>query len=130
MDAKKLHDEAIREGFSAGQALTPPAMDVQDTFTGQSWHVPDGPCGFAWVIVPGNSSFIRQLKKTNPPIASTNINDFGPSVEWKKSISQPGYMFWVSEFGQSYYKKKEMAKRMAEYLKDNGVKAHWGSRLD
>lgn len=62
----------------------------------QSWF----PCGFAWVEVPGNTSFGRWLKKTG---------------NGRKGYPK-GIHIWISEHGQSYTDKMTHASAMAESL--------------
>lgn len=77
--------------------------------------VMDGVCGFAWVNVRGNTSFARWLRKTG---------------KGRTDSYAGGTQIWVSHFGQSYERKSAYARAFAEYLRNNGVKAYAGSRLD
>src|SRR5437762_2548409 len=54
--------EAHEAGMAAGNAVNPEPMHLTDG--NQLFTVPDGPCGFAWVVVkPGGCSFARYMKK-------------------------------------------------------------------
>jgi len=81
----------------------------------QSWVVPDGPCGFAWIVVsPGNCSFANWLKKNK--LADKHY--YG------------GVAIWVGLFNQSMQKKEEYAYAFASVLVDAGINAYAGSRMD
>ena len=124
-EAVKLHNTAQAIGRMAGRDHTPTPMQVG------GYTIPDGPCGFAWVRVKctgKGAAFINGLKKEG--LASANINCFDPKVVWERSTSQPGYMFWVSDFGQSYERKLAMARAMGNHLREAGLPAHAGGRLD
>lgn len=54
--------EAVKVATAAANAVTPTPMNVVDTMSSQTWHVPEGACGFAYVhVLPGNSAFCRWL---------------------------------------------------------------------
>ena len=81
----------------------------------KSYYVASGPCGFATIHFPGNSSFARWAKKKNLCTKSYN----------------GGYYINVTEFGQSYQLKSAYASAFAEILRKGGVdKAYSQSRLD
>lgn len=92
------------------------AMGVYDDRTGESWIIPEGPCGFAWVNVkPGNSRFARWLVKTG----KAKKADYG------------GVYIWISDYQQSYTRKKCHADNLARLLRKNlDIKATSHSRLD
>lgn len=106
--------EAQRLGHEAGLAAAPNPMTVTDGV--QEWHVPDGVCGFAWVIIrPGNSAFANFLKK--------------------QKIAQPdsyygGVNIWISDHGQSLERKTAHARAMAAFLTEKGFRATAMSRID
>lgn len=82
----------------------------------KSWFIPEGPCGFAWVVVkPGNSSFALWCKKHQR--ASPHYYG-GMNVKW------------VHEYGQSVQLKEAYARAFAGVLVEAGIKAYAGSRLD
>jgi hypothetical protein len=77
--------------------------------------VEGGVCGFAWVTVsPGNSSFALWLKKTHRG----------------RNAYQGGVQIWVSDFGQSMTRKEAYASAFAAVLRETGLKAYAGSRMD
>lgn len=77
--------------------------------------VADGVCGFAEVVVrPGNSSFARWAAKTHG---------------WRKSYPS-GMALWVSDYGQSYERKRAYASAFARVLREAGIQATVSARLD
>ena len=77
--------------------------------------VDDGPCGFAWVTVkPGNSSFARFLVKEN----------------LARKAYYGGVEIWISAHNQSYQRKMEHARAMAQYFRNFGIDAFANGRLD
>ena len=91
-----------------------PAMVVLDPTTGQKWHVPDGPCGFAYVVLrKSNTSFAIWAKK--------------------KGLFSKGYsgtQLRVSDFNQSVTLKEAYASAYASVLNNNGIECYSSSRLD
>ena len=113
---ESLYNRAHEAGMAAGNATTPRPMVVSESRSGQSWYVEDGLCGFAWVTVfPGNSSFAHWLKKNKDA-----RKEYGGGVCAK----------WVSEFNQSVARKEAYAHAFAKVLREAGIKAYSGSRLD
>lgn len=111
---KNVMNEAEVAAFNAGTSCKPEPMVVVDG-TGRSYYVSEGVCGFASVIItPATSSFVKWLKK----------NDIG-SKHWKR-----GWQIWVSQFGQSYDRKRAYARAMAEVFNKHGFKSHVESNLD
>lgn len=108
--------EAEARGTEAALAVTPNPMTVQEVSSGQTWHVSEGVCGFAWVVVtPGSSSFARWAYK------------------FKKARSEYGggvCVRYVGEFGQSYERKRAFAAAFAGVLRFYGIHAASRSRLD
>jgi len=71
-------------------------------------------CGFAWVAFAGNTPWGRWAK-----------------AEGIAAKSYPkGLSIWVTDFGQSYDKKRAYARAYADVLNAHGINAHAGSRLD
>jgi hypothetical protein len=106
--------EAWQAGVDAANALVPRPM-VVTTETGQIVDVvSEGLCGFAWVNVPGNTSFGRWLRK--------------------RGLARPDYpsglAIWISAYSQSYERKTAHAMAMVAFLKGRGIEARAGSRLD
>ena len=120
---KAMFDKARAAGLAAGESAVPTPMVVSqhaDAFDDkspvkQSWFVPDGVCGFAWVTLrPGTSPAARFAKK----FLGARRGFHG------------GMELWVSEFGQSMARKEAFADAFAKVLKDHGVTAFAGSRMD
>ncbi len=81
----------------------------------QRWHVPEGPCGFAWVTLrPGTSRAARYARAHHG--------------------ARPGYrggvQVWVGGYGQSVERKDAYAAAFAEVLRAADVRAYSESRLD
>ena len=120
---ERLWSAAHSAGLAAALAATPPAMVVQrrsdpmdDTSPiEKEWIVPDGPCGFAWITVPGNSSFARWRKKVG-----TADRDYYGGCCIKN----------VHEFNQSLIRKTAYAIAFARVLQDAGIPAHAHDRID
>lgn len=115
--------EAQRRGNEAANKCMPAPMVVQQhanplndrSEVVQQWVVPDGPCGFAWVVIrPANCPFANWLKKKN--YASKSYNG--------------GVSIWISEHRQSVIKKSAHAIAMANYFNSVGIKASSHERDD
>ena len=122
---EKLYRLAHTAGLAAAERCNPAPMVVQEhanmaddnSPVVQSYHVPDGVCGFAWIIVrPGTCSFARWLVK---------------SGHGKKAY-HGGIQIWVSGFGQSMQRKEAYAEAFARVLNDNvpSMTAYPQSRMD
>ena len=103
---QKIVAMADAAGMVAGQAATPEPMVVYEAAGitgdapkpgGQSWYVPEGVCGFAWVRFAGNTEFGRWAKRHG--IASKGY----PS----------GLEVWVGAFNQSYDRKMAFANSLS-----------------
>lgn len=116
-----LHSKAHAAGMAAGGAHTPTPMGVvQADIFGKPLpgaHVEvvrSGVCGFAWVSFKGNTSFGRAMKKAG--------------------LARPAYggglQLWVGEFGQSMERKEQYARAYAAVLREAGIDAYAGSRMD
>lgn len=125
MDEKIVKDvlDAIVAGVIAGRGTTPEEMIVRDASTGQTWNVPEGPCGFAWVEFKGNTKFARVVKQ----MFEGNRNEF---VMYGNAYPT-GKHLWITAFGQSYDRKSTMAGAMARLLNERGyADVYAGGRLD
>lgn len=120
---KALTDKAHAFGMAAAGATVPTPMIVQQHASMandaspvvKEWVVPDGACGFAWITIrPATSRFARWMKKAG--LASPAYGG--------------GVQVWVSYFNQSVARKEAYAEAYAEVLRDAGVTAYAGSRLD
>ena len=111
---RALVAKAHEAGLDAGFASRPTPMVVTDQVRNQSWLVDEGACGFAWINFKGNTAFGRWAKKAG--------------------VARPAYggglQVWVREFGQSVDRKSAYAGAYAQVLKDAGIDAYAGSRLD
>jgi len=102
-----------KAGIEAGKNARPIPMYVIDQGIPID-RIDDGACGFAWIAFPGNTSFGKWAKKQG----------------LARSHYPSGLCVWVSEFGQSVDRKDAFAGAYAKVLKDNGIDAYSGSRLD
>jgi hypothetical protein len=120
---KDLFAEAQTAGQTAALAHYPTPMIVEehtdmlddDSPVRESWHVPDGVCGVAWVTLhPGNCSAALYAKK---------------HLGAKKAY-EGGMSIWVSDYNQSMERKYVHAKAFAAVLNAAGVEAHAHCRRD
>lgn len=107
-------DAAWKEGERAALEAKPRPMIVMDGTGNPIDYVEDGVCGFAWLNVPGNTSFGRWLKKAG--------------------MARPDYptglCVWISAYEQSHDRKAAHAYAMARYLQQQGIECSARSRLD
>ncbi len=110
-----LWSRAVEAGCYAAEAHTPTPMTVCDSRSGQEWTVPEGPCGFASIIVrPANSSFAHWCRK--------NLNTY---KHYYGGLNIP-----VRGYGQSYELKSAFARAACQVLKAEGINAYVDARLD
>lgn len=108
---KALWNKAKHEGLKAGKIHNPTPMNLIEVGlndrpleNARQYHVPEGLCGFAWLIVrKGNSKFANWLKK----------NQLG-----NKDSYHGGVRVWISEHGQSYERKCKHAESMQLCLRE------------
>lgn len=128
--AAKLFAKAHEAGNAAAVAARPTPMvvgtpkNLMGSLTGGDdggfdetqpvYYVAAGVCGFAWVTVPGNSSFGRWLKSTGKG----------------SSMYGGGTGFYVHSFGQSMELKEAYARAFVKVLQEAGVSAWYSSRMD
>ena len=109
-----LFQKAWKAGTEAATSHQPRPMIVTDTHGNVVEQVNDGPCGFAWLNVPGNTSFGKWLRKSN--------------------LARPDYptglSVWIDAYGQSYERKRVHASTMAAILQENGIECVARGRLD
>jgi hypothetical protein len=120
----RLYKKAHEAGMEAGEKVIPQPMIVfqrenpfDDTSAITKVYEPvmDGVCGFAWVVIrPGTSSFARYLKSKG--LASKHY--YG------------GVSVWVGYFNQSMTRKEAYARAFADVLREAGIDAYAGSRMD
>lgn len=85
-------------------------------------YVEDGVCGFAWVdVYPQNKGNTRLGKEERKVLEASGF---------RKDVYGKKYYLWVSDFNQSMQKKEAYASAYARVLRENGIKAYSGSRLD
>ena len=120
----KLAVAANEAGQKAATAVVPVPMVVaqhenmadDNSPVKKSWTVPEGVCGFAWVVVkPGTSSFARWAAKNLP---YTHKGYYG-GLE----ISSP-------LMTQSMTRNEAYCRAFAKVLNEGGVKAYSNSRMD
>lgn len=105
---------AIRAGLAAHEAARPTPMMVSGM--GQTYHVPDGACGFAWVNVHGIKG-------------NTRIGKMLKARGFEKSYTG-GLQYWISTMTQSVARKEAYAEAMAGVLRSHGITAYADSRFD
>lgn len=115
---KDIYAEAVMAGRIAGRNAIPTPMVVGHG-EGKSFIpmevVHDGMCGFAEVKFAGNTAFGRWAKKMG--IASDSY--------------PKGLYIWISEYNQSWTRKKAHAEAMARVLYAHGITdAYATNRLD
>lgn len=111
---QEVIDKAYAAGIEAGKNARPIPMYVIDQGIPID-RIDDGACGFAWVTVtPATSSFAIWAKKQGI----------------MRRAYGGGVMYWVSSFGQSVDRKSAFAGAFAKVLRENGINAFAGDRLD
>jgi hypothetical protein len=122
-ECEALYSKAHKAGLWAGNAVKPFAMVVEqheNAFDDSSpvTHrevVRDGLCGFAWIkVVPATGSFARWCRK---------------NVRSHKGFGG-GEHIWVRDFDQSFERKEAYACEFVNVLREAGLTAYAGSRLD
>ncbi len=111
-------DKAAREVVPAPMRVVQRANPLDDAsvITKDYGVYSEGMCGFAWVsIKPGTSSFARWMKSTGAARADSYAG---------------GVTLWVSGYGQSWTRKSAYASAYANVLREAGVTAYAGDRLD
>lgn len=123
-ELRALHEKADAAGKEAAAAKVPEPMHVvqranplDDSSPVVKRYEPvmGGVCGFAWVTVrPGNSRFANWLKKNK----GARRGYYG------------GTELWISGYQQSYERKMAYATAYADVLREVGIEAYPGGRLD
>ena len=107
----KLYAKAHEAGCKAGDAHVPQPMYIRGYAP-----IADGLCGIAWINVkPGTSAFARWLKATGK--ARTDSYEGGVCI-------------WVTDYNQSFAKKRAYANAFAQVLQEAGIRAMANARLD
>lgn len=114
VDYGYLFDMAKHAAAVAVAAMPVKPMVVRDGE--QTWTIPDGLCGFAWVKFMGRHPLINYLKKRGL------IRKSYPT----------GYDYWISDYRQSHARKARFAEVLAEQLRSAfpDLKCWDDSRLD
>ncbi len=107
-----IHAEAEIAGRAAGYGNEPDPMYVTDGV--KTWKCNEGTCGFAWVVIDGNTAFGRAAKA---------------SGVFSKGYPK-GLHYWISMYGQSLERKEAHADAYAKVLVKHGIKAYSMSRMD
>jgi hypothetical protein len=117
---KEIFNHAYAAGVSAADAAQVDTMRVIETdvlgrtLPGAVPSAPFEPCGFAWVNIKGTTAFARWVKKEG----------------YFRKAYGPGLQYWVSYGEQSMGRKEAFAEAFAKILRDNGIEASTGSRMD
>jgi hypothetical protein len=128
---ENLYARAHAAGLAAGEAAIPTPMIVYEADGlsdrprpgGNAWYVNEGACGFAWITIrPGNSPFANWAKRYPRPDR--------PDMTLAHKAYYGGVEIFVHEFNQSVTRKAAYAAAFAEVLRDAGINAYSGSRLD
>ena len=121
MPFSKITAAAHEAGMAAGLAARPTPMHLVEA---DIWGCPkpgaevhcemEGPCGFAWVWIAGNTTFGRWAKK--------------------QGLARPSYpkglQISCHEFNQSMERKEAYALAYARVLQEYGIKCFSASRMD
>lgn len=115
-EARRTYNAAHAAGMAAGKAAIPQAMTVVDSRRGKFWVEAEGACGFAWVVLPGNSDLGRAWKR----------------LGYASKHYPKGLCVWVSEFNQSLTRKEAYARAFVKRLAELGYsdRIYADSRLD
>lgn len=133
---ENIHKAAHEAGLAGAMAARPTPMHVTDGTTvyrdeGARPGVNAGACGFAWVEFPGTIAFARWAK-------TRTMADMGrPDMKLASKHYPSGYCIWahwipreIDYYGQSVDIKYAYAVAYAKVLREHGIEAHAGSRLD
>lgn len=122
-DWQAIYNEAKAAGLKAGNEVGCVPMTVigranpldDSSPITNKWHVADGVCGFASVIVtPGTCSFAKWLKSKG--LGSKHY--YG------------GMSIWIGEHNQSMQRKEAHAHAMCEVFAKHGIECRSESRMD
>lgn len=134
-DQLKILEEAQRAGKDAMDKVEVIPMVVQqhenmlddNSPVVKQWDVPQGVCGFAWVVVKCKGKgvrFVNALKKAGLAGGENSHCSFSRSSYHK------GFYHHIHEGGQSYQLKTAYAHAFAEVLSKYEIPCYSGSRLD
>jgi hypothetical protein len=112
MRFEELWSKAEGAARAAHAAALPQPMVVAGG--GQAWFVSEGCCGFGWVSFPGNGSFGKWAKAAGKA-----------RKHWPKGL------YVSTNYGsQSIERAEAAAHAFAKVLREGGVEASPGSRMD
>lgn len=133
IELTELLRSAHLAGMAAGRAASPPTMIVRrhanplddNSPVLESYAIPDGPCGFAWVTIkPANSRLAKAMER----YFAGGKNGGGNA---RRDSYEGGMMLWVWEFNQSMVRKEAYARAFANVLREAGAeRVYAGSRID
>lgn len=136
-DFQRIYNEALAAGKAAATAMTPVPMAVQTAtglfdkfdFSRPYEVISDGVCGFAWVNVRQaskagrkDSPFVKWLRERS---RGERFSEYGYYEDYTKC-----WQIWVRGYGQSMQRKAAYAEAFATVLRENGISASAGSRMD
>lgn len=136
-DFQRIYNEALAAGKAAATAMTPAPMAVQAAtglfdefdFSRPYEVVSDGVCGFAWVNIRQaskagrkDSPFVKWLRER---ARGERFSEYGYFEDYTKC-----WQIWVGGYGQSMQRKAAYAEAFAAVLRENGISASAGSRMD
>ena len=135
--AEQVHALAVRAGLKAAREAKPTPMVVTQRVNPfddasevvKQWSVSEGVCGFAWVVISGNTAFGRWVRKHHWGDDTSRMLHEQEGGRWSKGYPS-GYSWWVWAGGQSYDRKRAYAHAFASTLNDFGIEATVGSRMD
>ena len=123
-EVMELFDRAHHAGLRAGHESTPTPMVGGRTSTPfgsvidcnkSTYHVSDGVCGFAGVVIkPARGKFVSFLKSKG--------------LGWKHYYG--GFYMTCREFGQSLARKEAYCEAFAKVLGESGMRCYVDSRMD
>lgn len=115
---EKLYQLADQKGLEASKNVQTTPMRIKG-----GGVYPDGPCGFARVILPdGRKSFARWIIKKG---LGTKVNKQGIWIMAK--VNTKGLL---PQAGQSLLRQEAYAHAFAQILQANGIECHTGSAMD
>ena len=115
------YENLLTKAFAAAKQ----AADIEETTNGHNWF----PCGFAWVIIPGNSPLARHCRQQ---IAAYSKSGNIPTLDYGDKNYPRGWQFWCpgARLTQRMDTYKAAAKAFAKVLTDAGLDATVGWRAD
>ncbi len=132
-----LFNKAWAAGKAAAATMkpTPVAFQTTNSLTGGfDWNKPyevveDGVCGFAWISLREaskagrkDSPFVKWLREQG---RGERFSEYGYFEDYTKC-----WQIWVRGYGQSMQRKESYAEAFAAVLRENGITAYAGSRMD